>query len=61
MAPLAGGQQSARHTLDTWAKFEVLCAIYAKLKSVLTKTTFPEALAQTCWMLKEEKDGRPWV
>jgi hypothetical protein len=50
-----------RARLDTWGKFQVLCAIYVKLKAVRNNTTFPEALAQTCWMLKEDRARRPWV
>ena len=46
-----------RARLDTWAKFKVLCHIYVKLRSVQNRATFPEALAQTCWMLREERQG----
>ena len=36
-------------------KFQILCAIYRKLNSTRGPSTFTEALAQTCWKMKEEK------
>ena len=35
-------------------KFQILCAIYKKLNVVRTGCTFTDALAQTCWSLKEQ-------
>ena len=45
--------------LDDDSKFQILCAIYLKLNTIATSgnCSFPNALAQTCWDLKE-KDGR---
>ena len=45
--------------LDDDTKFQILCAIYLKLNTIATSgnCSFPNALAQTCWDLKE-KDGR---
>ena len=37
-------------------KFKILCVIYNKLNATRA-CSFPDALAQTCWSLKE-KDGR---
>lgn len=36
-------------------KFQILCAIYHKLKLVFFRCTFTDALAQTCWNMKEAK------
>ena len=47
----------SRAHFDTEEKFQILCAIYRKLNAVRNCSTFPEALAQTCWILKE-KDNR---
>ena len=45
-----------KQRLDDNSKFQVLCAIYLKLNTALN-CSFANALAQTCWYLKE-KDGR---
>ena len=45
-----------RARLDTEAKFQILCAIYRRLNAVRNCTTFTDALAQTCWTLKELND-----
>ena len=39
-------------------KFQILCAIRRALNEVKAPATFPDALAQTCWKMKEDK-GRP--
>ena len=48
-----------KQRLDADSKFQVLCAIYLKLNTISTSgnCSVPNALAQTCWHLKE-KDGR---
>ena len=45
-----------KQQLDEDAKFQVLCAIYRKLNAA-HNYSFPNALAQTCWAMKE-KAGR---
>ena len=41
-------------------KFQILCAIYRKLNATKPgSTTFPDALAQTCWKMKATKGRRP--
>ena len=45
-----------KQRLNDDAKFRILCAIYLKLNTAL-HCSFANALAQTCWYLKE-KDGR---
>ena len=45
-----------KQQLDEDAKFQVLCAIYQKLNAA-HNCSFPDALAQTCWSMKE-KGGR---
>ena len=39
-------------------KFQILCAIYRKLNATKPPTTFPQALAQTCWSMKADA-GEP--
>ena len=34
-------------------KFQILCAIFRKLNKTYYGSTFPNALAQTCWKMKE--------
>ena len=45
-----------KQQFDTNAKFQILCAIYLKLNAA-RNCSFPNALAQTCWSMKE-KGGR---
>ena len=39
---------------DEDEKFQILCAIYRKLNAVNNQSTFAQALAQTCWSMKED-------
>ena len=48
----------SRARLDEDEKFQVLCVIYRKLNATKTPCTFTDALAQTCWTMKDDK-GRP--
>ena len=42
-----------KQRLDDNSKFQILCAIYLKLNAA-RNCSFPNALAQTCWYLKEK-------
>ena len=44
-----------KQRLDDNSKFQVLCAIYLKLNAA-RNCSFPDALAQTCWYLKEKNE-----
>ena len=43
----------SRARFDEDEKFQILCAIYRKLNATISPTTFTDALAQTCWAMKE--------
>ena len=45
----------SRARFDEDEKFQILCAIYRKLNSTISPSTFTCALAQTCWKMKQEK------
>lgn len=45
----------SRARLDEEKKFQILCIIYKKLNRIKHGCTFPDALAQTCWDLKEKR------
>jgi len=42
-----------RQSFTAEEKFQILCAIYNKLNAT-RNSSFPDALAQTCWTLKEQ-------
>ena len=46
----------SRVRLNEDEKFQILCAIYRKLNATIHRTTFTDALAQTCWMMKETRN-----
>ena len=45
----------SRARFDEDEKFQILCAIYRKLNATINPNTFTNALAQTCWTMKENK------
>ena len=48
-----------RAPFDEDDKFQILCAIYRKLNATKGPSTFTDALAQTCWMMKEDHGRNP--
>ena len=45
----------SRARFNETQQFQILCAIYRKLNATINNSMSATALAQTCWMMKENK------